>query len=434
VVPLALADVLVLHEHQRLAHERVALTGGHGDVGQHQAGGHAVEVADRLHEPEAGRFLGRGERLDEGRRLRVAVGHDGVLGVEVGALVLVDGVEVLDHRLVVVPVRVERVLQVAGAVHVGGGRAREAHERLRHAGAGHPGDRLPPGLFGLGQGVGAGQERAAVEEGVGVAGRQAGDLRTHFAGAGRVPLDLDDLDVGALDRLTEALLVVAAEVVVLDEHRHRGVGLLLLEQLGEHVALERVGGQRRPDQPGVVGVAPRRRTGGGEDVGHAQLVQLVADGDVVRRTDHAEHRERLVAVGADQLGDVLDGLGGVVLVVLVFVLDGDRLAGEVGTALLVDLVEVGLPPAGDLGERRGQPGLRVARRERDGVTDLLGRVGDAVLGVDRRLLRATLAVGLGGGVAAVVVVIARAAGRSQQRQRHERGEHLGRGSLEHVPS
>ena len=192
------------------------------------------------------------------------------------------------------------------------------------------------------------------------------------------------------------------------------------------------GDERRADHPRVVGVAPRRRAGGGEDVRHAQLVERVADGEVVGRAHHAEHREGAVAVGADHLVDVGRGLGRVVLVVLVVVLDRDGLAAEVDAALGVDLVEVRLPAAGDLGERRGQARLRVARHQLDGVAHLLGGIAHAVGRVDARL--AGGGIFLAAAVGAGIVVVAGAAGRPQQRQRHERGDHLGRRSSQHVPS
>ena len=89
-----------------------------------------------------------------------------------------DGVQVLDHGRVLVPVGVERVLEVGRARRRRSARVTgQAHQRVRQAGARHPGDGLPVGGRLLGQRVGARQQRAAVEEGVGPAGRQAGDLR-----------------------------------------------------------------------------------------------------------------------------------------------------------------------------------------------------------------------------------------------------------------
>ena len=287
-------------------------------------------------------------------------------------------------------------------------------------------------LARLREGVGAGQQRGAVEEGVGAGGRQAGDLGGHLAGAGRVLLHLDDLDVGALDGLLEALLVGPAEVVVLHEHGHGGVGLLLGEQVGEHLALERVRRQRRADRPRVVGVAPRRRAGGGEHVRHAQLAQRVADGEVVGRADHAEHREGAVAVGADHLVDVGRGLGRVVLVVLVLVLDRELLAGEVDAALVVDLLEVRLPAAGDLGERRGEARLREARHELDRVASIsaVGSVAQSSVA----MLESPDASSPPPSVPASSSSSRRAAGRPEQCQRQQRGDHLGRSSPQHVPS
>ena len=93
----------------------------------------------------------------------------------------------------------------------------------------------------------------------------------------------------------------------------------------------------------------------------------------------------LVAVGADHLVDVLDGLRRVVLVVLVLDLDLVLLAGDLDAAVVVDLVEVGLVALGDLGEGRGEAGLRERRRQRDGVALDAGGAGvGAVRGVDRR--------------------------------------------------
>jgi hypothetical protein len=145
---------------------------------------------------------------------------------------------------------------------------------------------------------------------------------------------------------------------------------------------------------------------------------LGTDGDVVGGADHAERGEGFLTVLTDQLLDVRGRLGRVVLVVHVLELERERAVADLHATLGVDLLEVGLPAASDLGERRGQPGLRVARGERDDVAiDLLGGIGGAVLGVDRRLSR-RLAVATGLGLGAVVVVT-RAAGGTHHGQREQ---------------
>ena len=62
----------------------------------------------------------------------------------------------------------------------------------------------------------------------------------------------------------------------------------------------------------------------------------------------------------------------VVLVVHVLELERERAVADVHATLGIDLLEVGLPAAGDLRERLGQAGLRIARRQLDDVAlDLL---------------------------------------------------------------
>src|SRR5690606_28855538 len=273
----------------------------------------------------------------------------------------------------------------------------------------------------LGQCVRAGEQRAAVEERIRLRGGQGRDLGADVALPGGIPGDLDDLDVGPLDGLPEALLVRVAEVVVLDEHGHRRVGLLLGEDPGEHLALERVRREGRADQPRVVRVAPRRRARRGEQGGHAEVVQRVADGDVVRRADDAEHRERVGAVRSDELVDVRRCPGGVVLVVLGLELEGERALADLHPALVVHHLEVAAPSPGDLGEGRGEARLRVAGHEPDDVAlDLLAGVGGAVLGGDGGGLLLALAVTpVVPGVSAVVVAAAR---RGDEREDEQRGE------------
>src|SRR4030095_3741627 len=97
---------------------------------------------------------------------------------------------------------------------------------------------------------------------------------------------------------------------------------------------------------------------------------------------------RAAAVLAEQLLDVLRGLRRVVLVVLVDELERERPVADVNAALGIDLFEVRLPAAGDLGERRGQARLWIARRQLDDVAlDRLRGIAAAVLGVDGRRTR-----------------------------------------------
>src|SRR5690606_1678888 len=115
--------------------------------------------------------------------------------------------------------------------------------------------------------------------------------------------------------------------------------------------------------------------------------------------------------------DVGRRLGRVVLVVGRLVLDGEGAVADLDAALVVHLVEVGHPAAGDLAVGRVLAGLRVAGDELDDVAlDLLGGVGGAVVGGDQALgVLATAPLVTGGGV----VVIARAARRRQQRERQQ---------------
>ena len=133
----------------------------------------------------------------------------------------------------------------------------------------------------------------------------------------------------------EALDVVLAEVVVLIEHRHLGVRLLLQQILGIDPRLVLVVGLPSHGPGEVLRIVPLRRAGGDEQLRDLLGVQILLDCRVGRRAQRIEHQQHLVAL--DQLAGVLNRFGRAVGVVV-----GDEVhLAPVDAALLVDHLEVG---------------------------------------------------------------------------------------------
>src|SRR5699024_6094446 len=126
--------------------------------------------------------------------------------------------------------------------------------------------------------------------------------------------------------------------------------------------------------------------GGGEDVGHALLVEEVDDSAVRGGSEPTEHREDLVL--HDQLAGHVDGGGRVVPVVFDPVVD----LAAVNASLGVDVVEHGPGPLGNRQVARcGRPGLGLVRTDDDGV------VGDACGDVEGAVVADLARTGAGGG-------------------------------------
>ena len=154
------------------------------------------------------------------------------------------------------------------------------------------------------------------EHEVGAGGLELRDLRADV-GVARDVADLgDDL---LLEELLRALGAVTAEVVALQEQADLGVGEVLGDVLADDLALDLVVGLPAEGPRVLLGLVPRQRAGGDEQVGHLLLVEEVDDRAVRRRAEAAEQAEDLVL--QHELVDDLRGVGRVVAVVAESVLD-----------------------------------------------------------------------------------------------------------------
>ena len=195
---------------------------------------------------------------------------------------------------------------------------------------------------------------------------QARDLRLNVGRADVVALGRDELHLRAQDAAPEAgekLLPIAA---VLVEDADPGRALRAREVLAEHPPLGGEGGPEA-DRVRVLGGlgAERRRAGGGEELRHLLLVEVVADGEVLVGAERVEDREDPVLL--DEPLRQLGGLRRVGEVVQDRVVD----PAAVDATLRVDVVEVRLR-----GARDGRvPGLRARHRRRAAEED--GRRRDA---------------------------------------------------------
>ena len=223
--------------------------------------------------------------------------------------------------------------------------------------------RLPADVGGLAYGLGRELGRADVDEGVRPRALERHHLAVHRGVAYLVGLLHDDALLGLLAESVEhALEVVLAEVVVLHQDGHLGLGPRGQDVLGEGAAFELVGGLPAHGPGEVLRIAPARGTRGDEQLGHLALVHVAMHGLVVRGAQRAEHQQHAVAL--DQLARLLHALGGVVGVV----------GGEVGDLAAVDAA-LGI----DLGEV-GRMGLAYGSVGRHG-TRVGHEVADADLGV-----------------------------------------------------
>ncbi len=170
---------------------------------------------------------------------------------------------------------------------------------------------------------------------------QACDLGDDVGGRQLVGLGGDDLRPPAGERAREATRHVLAELRVLEQHRDLRPRPAGGDVAPQHRALAPVARQEA-DRPRV----PRRRAAeglravAGEELRDLLGVQVVADREVVRGAHRVEDREDPVLL--DEAPRQLDGLGRVVGVVVVAVLD----LPAVDAALRVDVVEVRLRARG----------------------------------------------------------------------------------------
>ena len=204
-------------------------------------------------------------------------------------------------------------------------------------------------------------------------GLQVGHLRHDVGIARGVALDRDDLVV---DESPDSGLTVAAHVVVLDEHAHAGVRVVLLDPLGRDLRLDLIVGLPA-ERPGTVFglVAPLQGARGDEEIGHLLVVEEVDDGAVRRGPDATDHREDLVL--EDELVDDRAGVGRIVGVVPVEVVDLPTVDAAVG----VDVVEVRGRSDGDLAVAGcGHAGEGEVPADLDGLLGDPGLCGRAVAG------------------------------------------------------
>ena len=242
--------------------------------------------------------------------------------------------------------------------------------------------------------------------------------RRHDLGAGRLDLGHLRADVGVArlvrdprhHRLlrhvhVQAGRAVGAEVVVLEE-----VGdLLALEVVGdvlpEDLALDEIVRLPAERVRMLLDVVPAAAAGGHEDVRHAGRVEVVDDLGVGRRAEPAEDREHLVLQH-----ELLGHLDRVDRVVAVVAHDHLQLA-PVHAAVGVDVLEVGVDGARDLAVAgRGGTGERevAANRDRGGGDAGGGRLGGATGGLAAPRSR---------------FVAGTAGGERQRRAQHEQSLH-----------
>ncbi len=184
-----------------------------------------------------------------------------------------------------------------------------------------------------------------------------------------VRLRRDDRRALPGDRPREAARHVLAELRVLEEDGDPRLRASLDEIAAVDAALAAVA-LEEANRPRVLRRRRAERLGAvcGEDLGDLLRVEVVANGEVVRRPDGVEDRRDPVLL--DELAGELNGLRRVVRVVVVAVLD----LAAVDAAAGVDPVEVRLRAGCD----RAEGGCLAGERDRSSDQD--GRGGDARVG------------------------------------------------------
>ena len=334
-------------------------------------------MGDRLHHPGASQVLaGVPERVHQ----RVRRGHavDVVdIGQSLAAVVLLQDRPEERHRLVLLPLRVERVLEEgdrdralrlqlaarqAGDRH----RVRRARDRVdedERAPSEHPRRRV---------GLDRELRRREHHQRVDALRLQPRDLRLDVGVGDVVALLRDDQLRPLAERVLEAGDELLPVVVVLVEDPDPGIRPRLRDVVAVDRSLAPVP-WLEADRPRILLVvaSPGAPAARDQELRDLQLVQVRADREVLLRTERVVDREDLVVL--DEVAGLLDRLRRIVGVVVVLVLD----APAEDAAVVVDVLEVGVGPLRD----RRVGGGRTAERRRPADQDLLrghpGRAGAA---------------------------------------------------------
>ena len=284
------------------------------------------------------------------------------------------------HALVVRPLRIGRVLEVADARHVlqrGAGGLGQAHVDLRVGDRVEVDGRLPMEERDRDQRLDGESGGREDEQRVSARGLQLRELRGRIGGRHVVALLGHDHRGVRAKTVGQPFQIVLPVVVVLVEDADFRAGVVLQDVLRVDVRLALVRGlpAKRP-RVGAEILVEGCGAGGDEQLGNLLAVQVIAHGDLVLRAEAAEHGEDLVVL--DELLGQGHRLRGVVRVVEDLEVD----LAAVDSALAVHVGEVGELSVADGAVRRGGPRLRDCVAQQDRVA------GDPDVGLRSRGRRA----------------------------------------------